>query len=162
MYIGPSTHSTRYIFSFGDSITASSFNATHGPPPTPDCPLGNPTFNCYEGYTLQGGHNWLTALTTAINRTAVLTYNYADCGHAVDHTLVPDRHGAKQLQLPMFLNGAWKDWKGFWDGDDDSPGWSSQNALFTIWLGVNDIGAGWVGGNDPKYETSRKGMKSGD
>ncbi|KAF9528965.1 GDSL lipase/esterase [Crepidotus variabilis] len=126
-----------YWFSFGDSYTDTGFNPT-GPLPNEANPLGNPAF---PGKTNTGGPNWVGWVTGTYNTSTLLTYNYAYGGATIDRTLVaPGNPSVRVLtdQVNEFLDGAAK-----------SPKvWTSDNALFSIWIGINDIGGTWNLGGD--------------
>ncbi|EAU92018.1 fungal cellulose binding domain-containing protein [Coprinopsis cinerea okayama7 len=123
-----------YWFSFGDSYTQTWFNHTDTPP-APGNPLGNPP---YPGWTATGGPNWVGYLTTEYNNSLVLTWNYAYGGAVIDDKLVtPWQPGLIHLtgQVDQFLEYAAK-----------KPAvvpWTSKNALFSIFIGINDIGNSW-------------------
>jgi hypothetical protein len=95
-------------------------------------PLGNPT---YPGWTATGGENWVDYVTTQYNKSLVLTYNYAYGGATIDAALVPPYTSTvKSLtdQVNQFLSGAGK--------KPAATPWTSSNSLFSIWIGINDIG----------------------
>ncbi|KIM75765.1 carbohydrate esterase family 16 protein [Piloderma croceum F 1598] len=120
-----------YWFSFGDSYTQTGF-VTNGTLPTPGNPLGNPT---YPGQTAVGGTNWIDVDTTVYNNSLVLTYNYAYGGATIDASLVtPYEPTVLSLtdQVNEFLDTA--------AGKPTSTPWTSSNSLFSIWIGINDIG----------------------
>jgi len=120
-----------YWFSFGDSYTTTGF-ANNGILPTPGNPLGNPP---YPGYTAVGGTNWIDLDTTVYNKSLVLTYNYAYGGATIDASLVkPYTSTVLSLtdQVNEFLRTAGK--------KPASTPWTSSNTLFSIWIGINDIG----------------------
>jgi len=129
---GPtSTGKPNYWFSFGDSYTQTGFDPTLTLPAVGN-PLGNPT---YPGYTATGGENWVDYVTTAYNRSLVFTYNYAYGGATIDATLVPPyTPTVKSLtdQVNQFLTGAGK--------KPAATPWTSANSLFSIFIGINDIG----------------------
>lgn len=121
-----------YLFSFGDSYTSTTFNVTTGPLPTPDDPLGNPP---YPGYTAVGGTNWVDVLTVEYNTSLLLTWNYAYGGATINASLVtPYEPTVLSLvdQVNSFLATA--------ASKPATAPWTSENALFSIWIGINDIG----------------------
>ncbi|KAG5636994.1 hypothetical protein H0H81_006170 [Sphagnurus paluster] len=95
-------------------------------------PLGNPP---YPGYTATGGENWVDFVTTKNNRSLVFTYNYAYGGATIDAKLVtPYSPSVLSLtdQVNQFLGKA--------GTKPAATPWTSANALFSIWIGINDIG----------------------
>ncbi|RXW25693.1 hypothetical protein EST38_g163 [Candolleomyces aberdarensis] len=123
-----------YWFSFGDSYTQTGFNPT-GILPTSDNPFGNPP---YPGWTSTGGENWVGYLATKYNKSTILTYNYAYGGAVINASLVtPWRPDVLSLtdQVAQFLEGAAK--------KPATTPWTSKNALFSVFIGINDIGNSW-------------------
>jgi hypothetical protein len=126
----------------GDSYTQTGF-VTNGTLPAVGNPLGNPP---YPGFTATGGENWIDYVTTTYNTSLVLTYNYAYGGATIDAALVKTNPGILSLtdQVNEFLSG---------------PGtkpavtpWTSSDALFSVWIGVNDIGNSfYLGGDRAQY-----------
>ncbi|KAF8883275.1 hypothetical protein BD779DRAFT_1748045 [Infundibulicybe gibba] len=129
---GPvATGKGNYWFSFGDSYTQTGFTPS-GTLPAPGNPLGNPP---YPGYTAVGGENWVDFVTTANNKSLLLTYNYAYGGATIDANLVtPYEPTVLSLtdQVNQFLNSV--------ASKPASTPWTSANSLFSIWIGINDIG----------------------
>ncbi|KAJ3860998.1 hypothetical protein EV359DRAFT_74910 [Lentinula novae-zelandiae] len=120
-----------YWFSFGDSYTQTGF-VTNDTLPAPGNPLGNPV---YPGYTATGGANWLDFDTTTYNNSLVLTYNYAYGGATIDSSLVaPFEPTVLSVtdQVNQFLDTAASK-------PAETP-WTSENSLFSIWIGINDLG----------------------
>ncbi|KAA1470460.1 hypothetical protein DENSPDRAFT_775132 [Dentipellis sp. KUC8613] len=120
-----------YWFSFGDSYTQTGFVNTDTLP-SPGNPLGNPP---YPGYTAVGGVNWIDQATVVTNHSLVLTYNYAYGGATINATLVaPYEPTVLSLvdQVNQFLAQP-----NVGTGDKI---WNSSNALFSVWIGINDIG----------------------
>ncbi|KII86059.1 carbohydrate esterase family 16 protein, partial [Plicaturopsis crispa FD-325 SS-3] len=127
--------SANYWFSFGDSYTQTGFVDTDTLP-APGNPLGNPP---YPGYTAVGGTNWIDVDTVVYNTSLVLTYNYAYGGATIDASLVaPYEPTVLSLtdQVGEFLDTA------------ASTPWTSGNALFSIWIGINDIGNSYYESGD--------------
>ncbi|KAJ3731585.1 hypothetical protein DFJ43DRAFT_1184418, partial [Lentinula guzmanii] len=120
-----------YWFSFGDSYTQTGF-VTNDTLPAPGNPLGNPV---YPGYTATGGANWLDFDATTYNNSLVLTYNYAYGGATIDSSLVaPFEPTVLSVtdQVNEFLDTA--------ASKPASTPWTSANSLFSIWIGINDLG----------------------
>ncbi|KAI5847661.1 hypothetical protein DFP73DRAFT_542567 [Morchella snyderi] len=123
--------STKYIFSFGDSYSQTGFDVT-GTAPSASNPLGNPTF---PGSTSSGGTNWLGYLVTDFKpaTAALLNYNFAAGGAPTNNTIVASWGTPLTTQVATFLQyvGA--------AGASAVP-WTSDNAVFAVWIGINDIG----------------------
>jgi len=122
---------TNFWFSFGDSYTQTGFTTT-GATPNAANPIGNPP---YPGWTATGGENWVGYVTTAYNKSQILTYNYAYGGATIDANLVqPYQPTVLSLtdQVNQFLTTV--------ASKPASTPWTSDNALFSIWIGINDIG----------------------
>lgn len=144
---GPAADSTlisnavkpNYWFGFGDSYSQTGF-VTTGTLPNTANPIGNPPF---PGFSATGGENWVGYVTATYNRSLVYTYNYAYGGATIDANLVkPFTPSVLSLtdQVNEFLNGAAK--------KPASTPWTSANAIFSIWIGVNDIGNSYGNGGD--------------
>ncbi|KAF9535040.1 hypothetical protein CPB83DRAFT_888971 [Crepidotus variabilis] len=115
-----------YRFSFGDSYSETRFNP-NGTLPNPANPLGNPD-------APPSGPNWVTYGTTKYNHSVVYTYNYASNGATIDDDLVePSDPSSRTLtdQVNDFLAGAGK--------KPSATPWTSENSLFSIWIGMFDI-----------------------
>ncbi|KZP19745.1 carbohydrate esterase family 16 protein [Athelia psychrophila] len=127
----PGTSEVKYWFSFGDSYTTTGFVNTSTLPTESD-PLGNPA---YPGITVgDGGPNWVDVNTVVYNESLLLTYNYAYNGAVIDGSLVtPYLPTVATLvdQVEEFLSGAGQ--------KPASSPWTSENAFFSIWIGINDI-----------------------
>ncbi|KAJ7624134.1 hypothetical protein B0H17DRAFT_963972 [Mycena rosella] len=128
-----------YWFPFGDSYTTTGFvpNSTL---PSVGNPLGNPPF---PGFTGAGGENFVGFDTVTYNTSTILTYNYAYGGATIDANLVvPYLPTVLSLtdQVNEFLAGAAKK-------PATSP-WTSANSLFTVWIGINDIGNSYGSGGN--------------
>ncbi|KAH8808553.1 hypothetical protein F5884DRAFT_673363 [Xylogone sp. PMI_703] len=121
----------KYTFIFGDSYTTTGFN-TSLTQPSPGNPLGNPT---YPGYTASNGPNWVDYLTVEYNSSLLLTYNLAYGGATIDSALVAPYE-------PTVLSVAEQVEDEFFPayGSHKSPAWSSDNTLFAIFDGINDVG----------------------
>ncbi|KZP07071.1 carbohydrate esterase family 16 protein [Athelia psychrophila] len=120
-----------YWFSFGDSYTTTGFIVNETLPAVGN-PLGNPA---YPGYTGGGGSNWVDVDTTVYNKSLILTYNYAYGGATINASLVtPYLPTVLSLidQVNEFLDTAAK--------KPASTPWTSEDSLFSIWIGINDIG----------------------
>ncbi|KAF8223363.1 hypothetical protein L208DRAFT_1317043 [Tricholoma matsutake] len=121
----------KYWFSFGDSYTQTGF-VPNGTLPAIGNPLGNPP---YPGLTATPGANWVDFVTTTYNNSLVFTYNYAYGGATIDATLVqPYTPTVLSLtdQVNEFLNTV--------ATKPATTSWKSSDTLFSVWIGINDIG----------------------
>ncbi|KAF8915394.1 hypothetical protein CPB85DRAFT_1432998 [Mucidula mucida] len=133
----PASQAQKPWFSFGDSYTQTGFNLTTGPLPSVGNPLGNPT---YPGWTSSGGENWVDFLTTTYNTSLVFTYNLAYGGATIDANLVAP-YTPSVLSLTDQVND-------FLDSGSLIPSWSSEDTLFSFWIGINDLGNSYYLGGD--------------
>ncbi|EIW54084.1 uncharacterized protein TRAVEDRAFT_39742 [Trametes versicolor FP-101664 SS1] len=127
----PGIEKANFWFSFGDSYTQTDFDPA-STPPQPGNPLGNPP---YPGFTAVGGTNWIDVDTVVHNKSLILTWNYAYGGATINASLVqPYEPTVLSLidQVNQFLGGAAKK-------PANAP-WTSANSLFSVWIGINDIG----------------------
>ncbi|RAL63350.1 hypothetical protein DID88_003774 [Monilinia fructigena] len=128
----PGWGKVEYAFIFGDSYTQTGFE-TNGTQPTPTNPLGNPP---YPGSPATNGQNWVDYLTVKYNKSTLLTYNLAYGGATVNSNLVapykPEVSSiAEQIENQFFPTYA---------GKPETVSWSSENTLFAIFDGINDVG----------------------
>ncbi|KAF7378188.1 CBM1 domain-containing protein [Mycena sanguinolenta] len=120
-----------FWFPFGDSYTTTDFNTTSVLPNIHN-PIGNPPF---PGFTGGGGENYVGFDTETYNASVIFTYNYAFGGATINASLVaPFEPGVLSLidQVNEFLTG------GVASQPATTP-WTSANALFSVWIGVNDL-----------------------
>ena len=118
----------------GDSYTQTWFDYK-GPLPNAVNPIGNPE---YPGWTATGGPNWVGFVTTQFNKSLIYTYNYAYGGAVINETLVtPWQPNLIHLtdQVAHFLESAGK--------KPEETKWTSKNALFSVYIGINDLGNSW-------------------
>ncbi|KAJ8515182.1 hypothetical protein ONZ45_g7376 [Pleurotus djamor] len=128
-----------YWFSFGDSYTQTGFTPS-GDLPNDANPIGNPPF---PGWTATGGANWVGFGTTTYNKSHIYTYNYAYGGATIDANLVqPYTPTVLSLtdQVNQFLTTV--------ASKPPSTPWTSANSLFSIFIGINDIGNSFYLGGD--------------
>lgn len=134
----------------GDSYTQTGFTP-NGTLPAFGNPLGNPP---YPGWTSTGGENWLDYATVAYNRSMLFTYNYAYGGATIDATLVPPYTPTVLSvtdQVNQFLTSV--------ANKPASTPWTSANALFSIWIGINDLGNSYyLSGDRAAYSSSFRGQ----
>ncbi|KAK0212110.1 hypothetical protein DFS33DRAFT_1389124 [Desarmillaria ectypa] len=140
------TKAQKYWFSFGDSYTQTGFNTT-GTLPAVGNALGNPP---YPGLTATGGQNWVDYVTTVENTSLVLTYNLAYGGATISADLVIP-YEPTILSLTDQINQ-------FMDSYASKPSttpWTSANTLFSVWIGINDIGGSFsLAGDRDAYAIS--------
>ncbi|KAJ3482364.1 hypothetical protein NLI96_g7024 [Meripilus lineatus] len=120
-----------YWFSFGDSYTQTQFSPS-GILPSIGNALGNPP---YPGFTAVGGTNWIDVDTVVFNKSLIFTYNYAYGGATIDASLVtPYEPTVLSMtdQVNQFLTTV--------ANKPASTPWTSSNALFSFFIGINDIG----------------------
>ncbi len=123
----------------GDSYSQTGFNIS-GPLPNSANPIGNPPF---PGYSATGGANWVGYLTATNNNSLLYTYNYAYGGATINATLVaPYEPTVLSVvdQVNQFLTTV--------ASKPPSTPWTSANSLFSIWIGVNDIGNSYYQSGD--------------
>ncbi|KDQ26465.1 carbohydrate esterase family 16 protein [Pleurotus ostreatus PC15] len=115
----------------GDSYTQTGFDPS-GAIPSLANPIGNPPF---PGFTATGGANWVGFGTTTFNKSKIFTYNYAYGGATIDANLVapytPTVISLTQ-QVDQFLTTV--------ANKPPSTPWTSANSLFSVFIGINDIG----------------------
>ncbi|KAF7333736.1 CBM1 domain-containing protein [Mycena venus] len=120
-----------FWFPFGDSYTSTTFNASSVLPNIHN-PFGNPPF---PGFTGGGGENYVGYDTETFNKSVIFTYNYAFGGATINASLVaPFEPTVLSLidQVNEFLTGGVA-------GKPATTPWTSGNALFSVWIGVNDM-----------------------
>jgi hypothetical protein len=123
----------------GDSYTQTGFDPSSTLPSVGNA-LGNPP---YPGWTATGGENWVDYVTTQYNKSLILTYNYAYGGATIDASLVaPYEPTVLSLtdQVNQFLSGA--------GTKSSSTPWTSSNSLFSVFIGINDIGNSYYQSGD--------------
>ena len=106
--------------------------------------MGNPVSpSAPHGYTAVNGPGWVQQLTEVYNRSEILSYNLAYGGATVDSAIVAPylptvlsfRQQVNQEFFPYYVEtGA-------------NARWNSNNALFCVFIGINDIGNAWYKSN---------------
>lgn len=91
-----------------------------------------------QGYTAVGGTNWIDVDTVVYNKSLILTYNYAYGGATINASLVAP-YEPTVLSLVDQVN----EFLGTVASKPASTPWTSSNALFSFWIGINDIGNSW-------------------
>ncbi|KAL4815489.1 hypothetical protein BDW67DRAFT_176301 [Aspergillus spinulosporus] len=125
----------RYIFSFGDSFTTTSFNAS-SVQPSPENPMGNPPLG---SGTAADSINWVGYLVTVYNDTTVLSYNHAVYAATVNSTLVPGVPRDLAYQVSHIFEPHYCLPAGSETEAEAGEMWTPEAALFTVWIGINDI-----------------------
>ncbi|KAL6231421.1 hypothetical protein BDW75DRAFT_233609 [Aspergillus navahoensis] len=137
---------TKYLISFGDSYTSTSFNIT-GEKPSASNPLGNPPF---PGWTSAGGANWIGDLVGTYNNSLLLNYNLAYGGATVNASLV----APYTPEVYSFIDQV-AEFNEYLVPPPNFAPWSANNTLFAIWhsRGVNDVGGSWYQTNPDALAT---------
>lgn len=104
--------------------------------PSATNPLGNPT---YPGWTSSNGPNWVDALTVKYNESLLLTYNLAYGGATINSDLVAPYLPTVSSVAEQIEN----EWFPTYASKPASAPWSSDNTLFAIFDGINDVGNSW-------------------
>ncbi|KAH6678458.1 hypothetical protein B0J14DRAFT_323102 [Halenospora varia] len=125
----------RLIHDSGDSYTQTGFNQSLTQP-TPTNPMGNPA---YPGWTASNGPNWIDYLTVKYNDSKLLTYNLAYGGATMDSTLV----APWKPEVSSIVDQIKKEWFPAYSSKPKSAPWSSENTIFTVFDGINDVGNSW-------------------
>ncbi|KAK5800705.1 hypothetical protein VI817_002917 [Penicillium citrinum] len=112
----------------GDSYSQTNFNV-NGTQPSAANPMGNPALGTG---TTGGGINWIGYLTTAENKSLVLNYNLAIGGATISNNLVPVAYEDMTSQVATFESS--------YSSKPASAPWTSQDAVFGFWIGINDVG----------------------
>ncbi|KAF7970719.1 hypothetical protein HWV62_23208 [Athelia sp. TMB] len=88
-----------------------------------------------QGITIgDRGPNWIDVNTVVYNKTEILTHNYAYNGATIDASLVAPYLPTVMTvadQVAEFLAGPGQ--------KSATRSWTSEDALFSIWVGINDI-----------------------
>ncbi|RKU41454.1 hypothetical protein DL546_002436 [Coniochaeta pulveracea] len=123
---------SKYLFVFGDSYTATGFNS-YGAKPSHENPIGNPDL---PGLTSSGGLNWPGYLATEFNKSMIYAYVLAVGGATVDSSIVPSFAPSVSDQVRL--------WTQHLGPKPAYAPWTTEHALFAIWIGVNDIGNSYM------------------
>ncbi|KAL8812819.1 MAG: hypothetical protein Q9200_000748 [Gallowayella weberi] len=127
----PGWPNIKYLFTFGDSYTSTSFNI-HGPQPNPNNPLGNPP---YPGATSSDGPNFVDFLALSYNQSYIQAFNLAYGGATIDPSLVGSPYGIIVQSFRQQVE------EGFLPNYATNSGveWTRSNSLFTVFFGINDV-----------------------
>ncbi|KAL4899874.1 hypothetical protein BDW74DRAFT_171266 [Aspergillus multicolor] len=135
---------TKYLISFGDSYTSTSFNITSEKPSSSN-PLGNPPF---PGWTSAGGANWIGQLVATYNDSLLLNYNLAYGGATVNASLV-----APYTPEVYSLIDQVGEFNEYLSPPPSFAPWTEENTLVAVWEGVNDVGGSWYQSNPDALAT---------
>jgi phospholipase/lecithinase/hemolysin len=115
----------------GDSYTSTGFSI-NGAKPSASNPMGNPPL---PGNTQAGGLTWAEFLATQFNTSLTLTFDFAVAGATVDNSIVQ----AYMTSVPSIVDQV-STWSKNLASKPTYAPWTSDNALFAVWIGVNDVG----------------------
>lgn len=80
-----------------------------------------------QGATSSGGVNWVDVVTAERNKTLTLTYNFAIGGATIEATL--------PIEVNSFVGSVGQ--------KPTTAPWTSEDSLFSFWIGINDIGGSY-------------------
>ncbi|KAL2266804.1 hypothetical protein VTJ83DRAFT_6156 [Remersonia thermophila] len=123
----------KFLITFGDSYSQTGFDVS-GTKPSLSNPLGNPAF---PGWTASGGLNWVGFLASQYNTSTLLAYNFAYGGATTDSSIVEPY----RPEVLSFIDQVAQ----FSGSIASKPAYApwGDNALFGVWMGVNDVGNSW-------------------
>lgn len=124
----------QYLITFGDSYSQTGFDVTSTAPSASN-PIGNPPL---PGWTASGGYNWVGFLAAQYNASTLLTYNFAYGGATTNASLV----APYEPTVLSFIDQVTQFSGSIADQPEQAP-WTAENALFGVWMGVNDVGNSW-------------------
>ncbi|KAF8969580.1 GDSL lipase/esterase [Flammula alnicola] len=129
---------TKFLITLGDSYTTDGFNISAGV----DSPV--------PGFTSSNGPNWVQQLGSTYNVGNTKVFNLASGGATIDAKLVtPFEPTVLSIvdQVAQF--------KTFLAPKPSGAQWSSNNTLFAIWIGINDVGNsfGWTNITQSQFNT---------
>lgn len=112
------------FYASGDSYSTVGF-WPGGDLPTPGSPLGNPAL---PGQTTANGLNWVGHLTSTLNTSQVLTYDFAVTGATVSKKIV-------DTYAQFCVDDQVAQYKEY-----VSKKISTADTLVAVWIGINDLG----------------------
>ncbi|RVD84799.1 uncharacterized protein DFL_006522 [Arthrobotrys flagrans] len=119
----------QHWFVFGDSYTYNGFNPW-GTQPSTSNPLGNPAF---PGDTTSGGANYIGLTVTTYKKSDLFAYGFGISGATIDPVLAyPTQGRALDVEISMWIQQ-------YSDRTTVGVPWTSDNTLFSLFFGVNDI-----------------------
>jgi phospholipase/lecithinase/hemolysin len=129
----PDNCALKFLITFGDSYSQTGFDISSTKPSSSN-PFGNPQL---PGWTASGGLNWVGFLASQYNTSTLLAYNFAAGGATTNATIVPPW----QSTVLSFIDQVAQ----FSGSIAKKPSYApwGDNALFGVWMGVNDVGNTW-------------------
>ncbi|KAH9484465.1 Acetylesterase [Psilocybe cubensis] len=129
---------TKFLFTFGDSYTTDGFNISAG--------VNSPV----PGFVSSNGPNWVQALGSTYNVAGTKIFNLASGGATIDSKLVtPFEPTVLSIvdQVAQFHQ--------FLAPKPVGAQWASNNSLFAIWIGINDVGNSfaWTNVSQSQFHT---------
>ncbi|KAF5638083.1 GDSL-like lipase acylhydrolase [Fusarium sp. NRRL 52700] len=118
------TGTAKNLVVFGDSYSTVGF-WPGGDLPSAGSPLGNPAL---PGQTTANGLNWVGQLTSVLNTSTILTYDFAVTGATVDKEIV-------STYAQYCVDDQVAQYKEYVAGKI-----SSAETLVAVWIGTNDLG----------------------
>ncbi|KAK6343177.1 hypothetical protein TWF718_008549 [Orbilia javanica] len=119
----------QHWFVFGDSYTYNGFNPW-GTQPSTSNPLGNPAF---PGDTTSGGANYIGLTVTTYKKSDLFAYGFGISGATIDPALAyPTQGRALDVEISMWIGQ-------YSNRATVGVPWTSDNTLFSLFFGVNDI-----------------------
>ncbi|KAJ6526237.1 GDSL lipase/esterase [Mycena vulgaris] len=127
---------TKFLFVFGDSYTTTGFNISAGINSTD------------PGFVSSNGPNWVEALRDTYNVAGTKVLNLASGGATIDSALV-----TPFLPTVLSIVDQVAQFKSILASKPAGAQWNSSNALFAIWIGINDCGNafGWTNTTQPAF-----------
>ncbi|OJD33590.1 gdsl-like lipase acylhydrolase [Diplodia corticola] len=132
--VNAQTDDTKYLLVFGDSYSTVGY-WPQGTAPSASSPLGSVAL---PGSTTSGGLNWVGQVTSKLNTSLTLTYDFAVSGATTDKDIV-DSYASSCVddqvdQYGQYVNGT-------------IP---AADTLAVFWTGINDVGESfWDGTTAP-------------
>ena len=123
----------------GDSYSQTGFNIS-STKATASNPIGNPAF---PGETTDNGINWIGHLVETYNTSLTLSYNFAYGGAVVNASIV-----APLIETIKTMVDQVSEFTSNLEPTPTYAPWTSENSLFAIWFGINDIGNSYSKSND--------------
>ncbi|KAJ7758284.1 GDSL lipase/esterase [Mycena metata] len=114
---------TKFLFVFGDSYTTTGFNISAG---IDSVDPGNVSSN---------GPNWVQALRDTFNVAGTKIFDLASGGATIDSALVTPFEPTVLSVVDQVAQ-----FKTFLASKPPGAEWNSSNALFAVWIGINDCG----------------------
>lgn len=95
-----------------------------------------------SGMTFSGGLTWPGFLTTQLNTSTTLCYDFAVAGATVDNSIV----AAYATSIPDIVTQV-QTWATNLQSKPSYAPWTPETALFAVWIGVNDVGNSYTNSN---------------